>query len=598
MSELPRVDIQRSIFHRNFGHKTTFNVGQVIPFALFEAIPGSTHNITTSVVARLQTLLTPMMDNLYCDISWWSVPMRLVMDKWPQFCGENDAGPWTKDKVNYRIPYLLPPPQYVEGEQIPAGYWWQRGSLADYFGIPVDVDIESSIAAGLSTDNYPSALPFRAYAMIINEFWRDQNLQQPIVIHKDTTNRQGSPVRDSYVDGGVEVPWYITDLERGGKPFQAARFHDYFSSCLPQPQRSEPISIFGGFANTNLDTDTPWKMNGPFSPVFTANPWTNASKLDSLSQSDQPYDLYGAVAGTNYTNRDVRYSSVSDHVTLTIDNRNQAKTGFVPTNLWTVLNIPEATIPTLRLAFQLQKYYEKSARGGSRYREYLKEFYGVSNGDSRMQIPEYLGGSRFPLSIHQVANTGKTSGAQLGDLGAMSNTSNVHEDFHMSFSEWSYVIGLVCVRYDNTYSQGLERLWSKRDILQFYNPVFCALGDQPVYKREISLGVDPDPDHLLIPDEVFGYQSSWQEYRQQPSRVSGYMRPEVSGSLASWHLADDYDKAPTLSESWIMCDKTNVDRILAVTSQQSDQIFADFFIQDQCVLPMPLHAIPGLADHF
>lgn len=591
-SELPKVDIGRSIFNRDFGHKTSFNVGDLIPFYIDEVVPGSTHNITTSVVARLQTLLNPIMDNLYLDTFYFFVPMRILWDHWKEFCGENSDGPWTRDKIQYRIPVLYYPVETSDGA---ADQGFDQGSIADYFGVPINTHIDTLT---YGDENCPSALPFRAYAKIVNEFFRDQNLQQPIVVHTDDTNRRG--VHNRYGATAPDDPiWYVTDLELGGKPFKAARFHDYFSSCLPQPQKSEAVSIFGNVGSYS-DNNPMATANGIFAPVGTKSTYTIDQTVEGFNSGQPLRGFYSS--GSNYSD-EVRltfgtaYNTATQNVQSTTGTVGSS-TGFVPNNLWANLNIPEATINNLRLAFQLQKYYEKSARGGTRYREYLAEFFGVNNGDSRMQIPEYLGGHRIPLSIHQVANTGKSEGAALGDLGAMSNTSDTHEDFHMSFSEHGYIIGLCCVRYDNTYSQGLEKFWSRRDILDFYNPVFAHISEQPVYRREISLGLLNEPGGTVTPNGVFGYLPAWQDYRQKPSRVSGEMRPEVSNTLASWHLADDYEYAPFLSEEWIMTDQTNVDRVLAVTSQVSNQIFADFWIQNQVVQPMPVHSIPGLADHF
>lgn len=572
-SELPKVDIQRSIFNRPFSHKTSFNVGQVIPFYIDEVIPGDTHNITTSIVARLQTLLTPVMDNMYLDTYYFFVPMRLLWSHWKNFCGENEQGPWTKDQVKYTVPYLNYPAPLTDEAGTTKGF--APGSIADYMGIPVD----RYLSNGVDSRNKPSALPFRAYALVINEFFRDQNLQQPIVIHTDDTIREG--VRGTLsvlnVDGIYTEP-YVTELELGGLPFVAARFHDYFSSCLPAPQRSEAVSIFGNFI------DDP--MLAPVSAYSTSHD-------------------YGAVAmtgyirnGDNVTRRRLTPASyTTDTPNIQASNSNvNSSIGFTPDNLWADLNIPEATITQLRLAFQLQRYYERAAVSGNRYREYLAGFFGVQNGDARMQVPEYLGGHRIPLSIHQVANTGKSADGDLGDLGAMSNTSDVHEDFHSSFSEHGYILGLCVVRYDNTYSQGLERFWSRRDILDFYNPVFAHISEQPVYAREIFLG-DAD-DNSLDPDRVFGYNEAWADYRYKPSRVSGEMRPEVSNSLASWHLADDYEYAPFLSGYWIQTNAGTVDRVLAVGSSVANQVFCDIYVKNECVRPMPVHSVPGLADHF
>lgn len=563
LNGLPLVNIQRSIFHRNFGHKTSFDVGQLIPFYLDEVIAGDSHNITTSIVARLQTLLTPVMDNLYLDTFYFFVPMRLVWDHWQQFCGENDKGPWITDKVTYSIPYLNYPSDHIGvPETYPGGF--DEGSIADYFGVPINTYFENP--SSVSNKNMPSALPFRAYALTVDSFFRDPNLQQPIVVHTDDSIRTGVLAMDAGDD------WYVTDLELGGKPFNVARFHDYFSSLLPAPQRSEPVSIFGNFVS--------------------------AQTLAPVSTLDQSQSTFGKNTGIRMSGGNVlRFLGFDTTSTAASVNATATQSAPLvrPTNLWANLNIPEATISNLRMAFQLQKYYEKSARAGDRYRSYLAEFFGVDNGDARLQIPEYLGGHRIPLSIHQVANTSQSSDGDLGDVGAMSNTSDIHEDFHMSFTEPGYIIGLCCVRYDNTYSQGLEKMWSRRDILDFYNPVFAAISDQPVYAREIALGLAGSD---LSVDRVFGYSPAWQEYREKPNRVSGEMRPESSKSLASWHLADSYNTPPVLDGDWIQMDKNIVDRVLAVGSDVANQVFCDIYVMNECVRPMPMYGIPGLADHF
>lgn len=560
-SDLPKVDIQRSIFHMPFSHKTAFDVGEVVPLACIEVLPGDTFRVKSSVVARLQTLLTPIMDNVNLELSAWYVSMDMIWDHTKQFFGENTAGPWTMDQVKYRIPYL----KYPEGpdEDNPG---WIQGTLADYMGVPLKVNLNS--VPGVSDANFPSVLPFRGYAKIINEFWRDQNLQQPVVIHTDDVIRTG-------VNGDENNPDdYITSLELGGRPFVASRYHDMFSSCLPAPQKSEAVSIFGNFANQQT--------------------------LAPVSTLDQSQSSFGKNTGIRMSGGSVlRFigfdtSSTAQSVNATAT---QSASLVRPTNLWANLNIPEATITQLRLAFQLQRYFEKSARGGTRYREYIQEFFGVSNGDLQMYVPEYLGGKRIPLSIHQVANTAQTATENLGDLGAMSNTSDVDDLFFHSFTKHGYLYILGVVRFPNTYSQGLERMWSRRDVLEFFNPTFAHLSEQPIFKRQIFLeGTDQDAANHA--DEVWGYNEAWCEYRQIPSRVSSSMRPESSQSLASWHLADDYSSTPYLSNAWLQTNKKTVDRVLAYTSEVTKQVFCDFYMDIEATRPMPVHSIPGLADHF
>lgn len=595
-ANLPKVNIGRSIMKRPFNHKTSFDVGQVIPIYVDEVLPGSTLSMKLSSVTRLQTLLTPVMDNAYMDVSAWFCPTRILDDHWVNICGQNDDGPWTRGKTNYPIPVINYPYDLDAGI---SGF--QKGSLADYMGVPIGVRLDPS-----TTDdrNFPMAYPFRAYAKIINEFWRDQNYQQPVVVHTDSTRRNAPPVRDTVTTVEGTYPSYITDLELGGKPFTACRFHGYFSSVTPAPQKSDAISIFG--TPGSYDPSQPWNGVGPFAPVVTRG--ENAMKVtinDPVTSNGNPWSLYngniyngvlvhrGSTGSTNVVDTNSNTVSVA---MLGGSNNDFQHTGWYPSNLWANLNIPEATISNLRMAFQLQKYYEKESRAGTRYREWLMEMYGTYNGDARLQIPEYLGGYRVPLTIHQVANTGKSDSAALGDLGAMSNTSDVHDLFHHSFSEFGYLLVLVCVRYDNTFSQGLERFWSRRDILDFYNPVFAHISDQPIYKREIFLGNAGDDTQNI--DAVWGYNEPWLEYRLKPSRVSSEMRPEVTNTLASWHFADDYSTVPTMGEDWITVSKANVDRTLAVTSLVSNQVFGDFFFDCTATLPMPVHSIPGFADHF
>lgn len=598
ISELPKVSIQRSIFPFKFGHKTSFNTGEVIPFLVEEILPGSTYSLNTSCVVRLQTLLTPIMDNMYADTSYWFVPNRLVMDHWKNLMGENEEGPWTMDKIEYQIPHLTYPVASSDEGQVDTTHGFDSGSIADYMGVPININSED-FGQNMVNKDFPMALPFRAYAKIINEFWRDQNLQRPIVVHTDEVVRAGV----TRAHGENDPDWYVSDLELGGKPFVAARLHDYFSSLLPAPQKGPDVSIFGTFANSTLIDNN--FASGPFAPVYSRSDSVYGARSGLSVSNLVPFKVFDTTNGTiPVSNKLISQALVdTEYNTIGFTGNQPNVNGIVPMNLWANLNVPEATISNLRMAFQLQKYYEKLARGGSRYREYLMEFFGVTNGDARMQVPEYLGGHRFPLAIHQVANQSQSDGNALGDLGAMSNTSDVHSDVHMSFSEHGFLIGLICVRYDNTYSQGLERFWSRRSALDFYNPVFAHISDQPVFKRELSLGVPSEFTDGFVPvpqpaNAVFGYGPAWNEYRLKPSRVSGEMRPEAVNSLASWHLADDYEVAPTLGADWIQMDKNIVDRVLSVTSDVSNQIFCDIFVSGKKVLPMPVHGIPGLADHF
>lgn len=535
------LDIARSTFRRDHSVKLSFNVGDVIPFYVDEVLPGDTFQVKTSMVARLQTLLTPMMDNLYLDTYFYFVPNRIVWQHWRELMGENTQSAWIPT-TEYSVPQVT----------APSG-GWSIGSIADYMGIPTGV-------ANLSVN----ALPFRAYALIMNEWFRDENLSDPLNIPVDDATLAGS--------NGTN---YITDVVKGGMPFKAAKFHDYFTSALPAPQKGPDVTIpVSGGSNYPVRTLTESVSGSSNVPLQIKTFGQMPYNVVGVNKSDSPEP--GAV-----------WASVS-----TVSGNAEP---FVPTNLWAINDgsVSAATINQLRMAFQIQKLYEKDARGGTRYIEILKSHFGVTSPDARLQRPEYLGGNRIPVNINQVVQNSATQadGTPLGDTAAFSVTTDVHGDFIKSFVEHGFVIGVMVARYDHTYQQGLERFWSRRDRLDYYFPVFANIGEQPILNKEIyAQGTAQD-------NEVFGYQEAWADYRYKPSRVAGEMRSKAPASLDVWHLADEYTTLPKLSDAWIREDKTNVDRVLAVTSSVSNQMFADLYIQCKATRPMPVYSIPGLIDH-
>lgn len=538
-----RIDMSRSKFDRSSSYKTTFNVGQLIPFYVDEVLPGDTFSIKTSKVVRMQTLLTPLMDNIYLDTYYFFVPNRIVWSHWREMMGENSQSAWIPT-VEYSVPQLTSP----EGG-------WSVGTIADYMGIPTGV-------SGLSV----SALPFRAYALICNEWFRDENLTDPLNI----------PVTDSDVVG-VNTGNYITDVVKGGQPFMAAKYFDYFTGCLPAPQKGPDVTISA--------------VNSGNLPVVALDQYVTEPSYDLRFR---PYS-YSSLPGNPS-------SGVHDY--LVPDSGSVGNVGravappssgnaFVPANLWAIpqSDLSVATINQLRTAFQIQKLYERDARGGTRYIEILKSHFGVTSPDARLQRPEYLGGNRVPININQVIQQSETSTTPQGNTAAYSLTVDSHGDFSKSFVEHGFVIGLMVARYDHSYQQGIQRFWSRKDRFDYYWPVFANLGEMAVKNREIfAQGTDQD-------DEVFGYQEAWADYRYRPSIVTGEMRSQYAQSLDVWHLADDYSQLPSLSDSWIRENPATVNRVLAVSDQLSAQLFCDIFISCRATRPMPLYSIPGLIDH-
>jgi len=543
-SSAVNLDMKRSTFNRDSSVKTSFNVGDIVPFYVDEVLPGDTYNINTSKVVRLQTLLTPLMDNIYLDTYYFFVPNRILWDHWKEFNGENTQSAWIP-QTEYEIPQITAPPG-----------GWVVGTIADYMGIPTGVP-------GLSVN----ALPFRAYALICNEWFRDQNVQAPLSI----------PTSDATVTG-VNTATFVTDVAKGGKPYIASKYRDYFTSCLPAPQKGPDVGI--GLSG-DVDVYGTGKTLSLYDGTKTFGLGTNSSNA--------------FFPNTNLYNVDVGTSSVA----LALETAYRGKALGVPskqTGLETGLIADLSTassisINALRLAFQIQKLYEKDARGGSRYIEIIEAHFGVTSPDSRQQRPEYLGGNRVPISVNQVVQMSQTDNTPMGDTAGYSLTTDINSDFVKSFTEHGFVIGLMVARYDHTYQQGIERFWTRKDRFDYYWPVLANIGEQAVYNREIYA------DGTSTDDEVFGYQEAWADYRYKPSRVTGEMRSTYATSLDVWHLGDDYSILPTLSDNWMREDKSNVDRVLAVTSSVSNQLIADIYVMNKTTRVMPMHSIPGLIDH-
>lgn len=537
------IDISRSKFTRPSTHKTTFNTGDLIPIYIDEVLPGDTAIMDMSAIVRMSTPIYPVMDNAFCDIYYFFVPNRLVWEHWREFNGQNNTTFW-EQPTEYEIPTTT----------APSG-GWAKGTIADYMGIPTlieNIEINS--------------LPFRAYCLIYNEWFRDENLKQPANVNLDDTNQTGS--------NGTN---YITDAQLGGMPAKAAKYPDYFTTALPEPQKGPDVML----------------------PLGQTAPITGQMMVLSSSETDEVKGhLY--TPGTNTTYADLQVHHPQGTGTLgqiglkyingdTLTEGNETFTNNLEADLSQATG---ATINMLRQAFAIQRLYEKDARGGTRYTEIIRAHFGVISPDARQQRPEYLGGSRFPININQVVQTSSTdTTTPQGNVSAYSLTGMSKHTYTKSFTEHGYIIGLAVVRTDHTYQQGIERMWSRKKRFDFYWPSLANIGEQAILNKEIyAQGTDAD-------EEAFGYQEAWAEYRYKPSRVSSAFRSNYQTTLDAWHYADYYTSQPILGSEWIDETRANMNRTIAVQDQLEDQFIADFYFRNTMVRPMPMYSIPGLIDH-
>ena len=537
----PQVGVSRSRFQRNNDNKTTFNTGDLIPIYLDEVLPGDTHEIDMACVMRMATPIFPVMDNAFCDFYFFFVPNRLLWVHWKEFMGENKETAWTP-KTEYSIPQVTAP---TEG--------WEEGTLADYLGLPTKVK-------GISV----SALPGRAYGLIYNEWFRNQNVTQPTLVEVTDATTTGKNDGSKTNDSAITL----------AKPLKAAKVFDYYTGALPEPQKGEPISIpLTGSAPLGMYNGTTGKVT------------TNSTLMKAIASDAGLLDT-GSVF--NATDWDVG-SGPTANKGLAVG-RNVLGT-YAGVALGADLSkVNATTINQLRQAFQIQKLLEKDARGGTRYREVLREHFGVISPDSRIQIPEYLGGYRLPINVSQVIQTSSTDNTSpLGNTAALSVTTMNKPMFTKSFTEHGFIMGLAVVRTDQTYQQGIERMWSRTGRYDYYWPVLANIGEQAILNKEIyAQGNATD-------NEAFGYQEAWADYRYKPSKVTGLFRSNAKQSLDAWHYAQDYDALPTLSTDWMEQGEAEMKRTLAVQSQPD--FIADFYFMNKTTRCMPVYSIPGLIDH-
>lgn len=546
--QIPEMHASRTRFNRNQTILTTFDAGKLIPFFVDEVLPGDTFQVDTTAIIRMTTPKYPVMDDAFIDFYYFYTPDRILWDNFKHFMGEVEETPWMPTKA-YSVPQIK-----INGTDAkPAP---DERSILDYMGVPTKIKKPFTV----------NALPIRAYVKIWNEFFRDENVDNAAVLKSDDAD-----VTYSFTAEASET--LEKDLQNavlGGNLLPVNKFHDYFTSCLPYPQRGPEITLpmqgnakIEAYKDENLNEKIElsgqkslrWKTDDPDLTLMTyAGGWgkTGTSFHADVANSGSP------TVGTYWMGADLA-------------------------------SVTASTINDLREAIAVQQYYEALARGGSRYREQVRALWDVTISDKTVQIPEYLGGGRYHVNVNQII---QTSGQQtktdtpIGETGAVSVTPVNESSFTKSFEEHGFVIGVACVRHNRSYQQGLERFWSRKDRLDYYVPQFANLGEQPVKKKEIMLTGD------ATDEETFGYQEAWADYRMKPNRVSGLMRSNATGTLDFWHYGDVYNKVPTLSQEWMAEGKAEIARTLIV--QDEPQFFGGIRVANKTTRRMPLYSVPGL----
>lgn len=554
-SGIPSVHKPRSKMVIPHDLLTSWDAAQCIPiYCDPDILPGDSVKMKMASVIRMSTPLYPIFGNIVADIMFFFVPYRLVWTHWKEFWGEN-TNAWYQTQ-EYAVP------QIYAAESNPGGIV-QPKTLGDYMGMPVGIP-----------NIRMSALPFRAYCKIWNDWFRSESLQQEVPFETDDTDRQ----------------YVYSTTSKGGTILNSNKLMDYFTGCLPSPQKGPDVTLpLGSWAPVYPRDEVVDTI-----PGLTKKTLLWGSQLGTHPFSEDTYhNILGKATGT--PSQTGYYGDLKTHAAVAdLEYETSPGPTLYPKNLWTDLsNATAATINNIRMAFQIQKFYEAQSNG-SRYIEFIRNIFGVTSPDARLQRSEYLGGKRIPINIQTVLKTGSTDEtAPLGMTGAYSHTADADEYFTHSFTEHGVLIGILTTRYYHSFNQGIPRGWSRRKWTDFYVPQFATLGNQAVLNKELyAQGTSAD-------DEVFGYQEAWAGgYRYHPNMVTGAMRTTYAQTLDAWHLADHYESKPTLGSSWIQEDKNNIDRTLAVSSDVENQFFGDFYFRPVYTRVMPLYSVPGLLDHF